>query len=81
MDDRHCREDSAIGGSVRGFALFHRRRRTELRAYIEAPLAPIIYMRELYKAVPKPRHVSFRLSNGFHVGPEFVVSVSKRSAE
>ena len=45
-----------IGGSVRGVALFAEEKGAwKLRAYIEAPLAPIVYMRELYKLVPETR--------------------------
>ena len=49
-------EAQAIGGSVRGFALVHDDGADwKLKAYIEAPLAPIIYMRELYGLVAKSR--------------------------
>ena len=48
-------EDAPIGGWVRGFAVVERDDADwKLRAYIEAPLAPI-YMRELYKLVAKDR--------------------------
>ena len=45
-----------IGGNVRGIAVFAEQKGAwKLRSYIEAPLAPIIYMRELYKLVPEAR--------------------------
>jgi hypothetical protein len=51
-------EDMPIGGSVRGVALFAREADAwKMRAYIEAPLAPIIYMRELYELVAESRGV------------------------
>ena len=49
-------EDAPIGGSVRGIALFeYDGQAWKLKAYIEAPLAPIIYMRDLYKLVAGSR--------------------------
>ena len=49
-------DPTPIGGSVRGIAMFAEEKGAwKLRAYIEAPLAPIIYMRELYKLVPESR--------------------------
>lgn len=49
-------EDAPIGGSVRGIALFeYDGSAWKLKAYIEAPLAPIIYMRDLYKVVAGTR--------------------------
>ena len=45
-----------IGGSVRGVAVIEDEAGTwKLRSYIEAPLAPILYMRELYETVAKER--------------------------
>jgi hypothetical protein len=45
-----------IGGSVRGVALVEEEMGAwKLKAYIEAPLAPIIYMRDLYELVAKDR--------------------------
>ena len=49
-------EDAPIGGSVRGIALFeYDGSAWKLKAYIEAPLAPILYMRDLYKVVAGTR--------------------------
>jgi hypothetical protein len=49
-------EDAPIGGSVRGIALFeYDGQGWKLRAYIEAPLAPILYVRDLYKLVAASR--------------------------
>jgi len=49
-------EAAPIGGSVRGFALMEDDGQAwKLKAYIEAPLAPIIYMRDLYQLVAKER--------------------------
>ncbi len=49
-------EPVPIGGSVRGIAQFeYDGSAWKLKAYIEAPLAPIIYMRELYKGVAASR--------------------------
>jgi hypothetical protein len=49
-------EAKPIGGSVRGIAVVEDVAGTfKLRAYIEAPLAPIMYMRELYEIVAKDR--------------------------
>jgi hypothetical protein len=45
-----------IGGSVRGVAVIDKEMgEWKLKAYIEAPLAPIIYMRDLYELVAKER--------------------------
>ena len=45
-----------IGGSVRGVALMEDDgKEWKLKSYIEAPLAPIIYMRDLYELVAKDR--------------------------
>jgi hypothetical protein len=45
-----------IGGSVRGVALMQEEAGAwKLKAYIEAPLAPILYMRELYEVVARER--------------------------
>ncbi|MBL8642643.1 MAG: hypothetical protein JNK21_01835 [Rhodospirillaceae bacterium] len=49
-------EDAPIGGSIRGVALMEDDGTDwKFKAYIEAPLAPILYMRELYKLVAKER--------------------------
>jgi hypothetical protein len=49
-------EDAPIGGSVRGVSLVeYDGSEWKLRAYVEAPLAPIVYMRELYKLFAKDR--------------------------
>ncbi len=49
-------EDAPIGGSVRGIAMFeYDGQAWKLKAYIEAPLAPILYMRDLYKLVATSR--------------------------
>ncbi|MDX2142409.1 MAG: hypothetical protein SFV19_03550 [Rhodospirillaceae bacterium] len=45
-----------IGGSVRGVALVDEEMGdAKLKAYIEAPLAPILYMRDLYELVAQAR--------------------------
>lgn len=45
-----------IGGSVRGVALVEDvGHEVKLKAYIEAPLAPILYIRELYEMVATGR--------------------------
>ncbi len=45
-----------IGGSVRGVALMADDGKDwKLKSYIEAPLAPIVYMRELYEGLAKQR--------------------------
>lgn len=49
-------EDAPIGGSVRGVAVVQDDgTEWKLKSYIEAPLAPIMYMRDLYKLVAKER--------------------------
>ena len=49
-------EEAPIGGSVRGIAMFeYDGQAWKLKAYIEAPLAPILYMRDLYKLVASSR--------------------------
>lgn len=47
-----------LAGSVRGFALVEREAGTwKLRAYVEAPLAPIVYMNDLYRLVARARGI------------------------
>ena len=49
-------ETKPIGGSVRGVAVIENEAGTwKLLSYIESPLAPIMYMRELYETVAKER--------------------------
>lgn len=49
-------EATPIGGSVRGVALVEEAgSEVKLKAYIEAPLAPILYIRELYELVAANR--------------------------
>lgn len=53
--------DPPVAGSVRGQALLEREGNAwKLRSYVEAPLAPIVYIGELYKFVACSRQVPIK---------------------